>query len=60
MGEMVFIGLWHLRTLFGNYEQFISVLWNYFYWQCSKVFMEQRPDSPARYVVKIHLSKGLS
>ena len=42
IGEIVFVGLYHFRTLFGTYEEFISVLWNnFFYWQCSLVFMEQ-------------------
>ena len=28
IGEIVFIGLCHLQTFVGTYEQFISVLWN--------------------------------
>ena len=36
MGDIMFVGLWHLRTLFGTYEHFISVLWKFLlYWQCS-------------------------
>ena len=36
MGEIMSVGLWHLQTLFGTYEQFLSVLWNVFlYSQCS-------------------------
>ena len=31
MGKIVFIGLCHLQTFFGTYEQFISVLWNDFF-----------------------------
>ena len=32
--EMVsmFVGLCHLRTFFGTYERFISVLWNEFFY----------------------------
>ena len=30
IGEIVLVGLCHLRTAFGTYEQFISVLWNNF------------------------------
>ena len=30
MGNKVVIGLCHLRTFVGTYEQFISVLWNDF------------------------------
>ena len=29
-GNIVFVGFCHLRTFFGTYEQFISVLWNDF------------------------------
>ena len=36
MGEIVFVGLWHLRTFFGTYEQFISVLWNVFLWNSAQ------------------------
>ena len=32
MRKIVFIGLCHLRTIFGTYEQFISVLWNDFFY----------------------------
>ena len=32
MGKIVFVGLCHLRTFFGTYEQFISVLWNGFFY----------------------------
>ena len=36
MGKIVFVGLCHLRTFVGTYEQFISVLWNdFFYCLCS-------------------------
>ena len=31
MGEIVFVGLWHLLTSFDTYEWFISVLWNFFF-----------------------------
>ena len=31
MGNIVVVGLCHLRTFFGTYEQFISVLWNEFF-----------------------------
>ena len=30
VGEIVFVRLWHIRTFFGTYEQFIRVLWNVF------------------------------
>ena len=30
-GNIVFVGFCHLRTFFGTYEQFISVLWNNFF-----------------------------
>ena len=30
MGDLVVIGLCHLRTLFGTYEQFVGHLWNVF------------------------------
>ena len=32
MGKVVFVGLCHLRTFVGTYEQFISVLWNNFFY----------------------------
>ena len=28
MGKKVFLGLCHLQTFFGTYEQFIRVLWS--------------------------------
>ena len=32
MGKIVLLGLCYLRTFFGTYEQFISVLWNIFFY----------------------------
>ena len=31
MGGLVVVGLQELRTLFGTYEQFVTLLWNVFY-----------------------------
>ena len=46
MVKIVSVGLCHLRTFVGTYEQFISVLWNNFFnWECSEVFMELRPGN---------------
>ena len=32
MGKIVFVGLCHSQTFSGTYEQFISVLWNDFFY----------------------------
>ena len=49
-GEIVIEVICHLQTLFGTYEQFISVFWNgLFYWQYSygvKVIMSQCTYEP--------------
>ena len=54
MWEIMFVGFRHLQTLFGTYEQFIAVLWNFlFIGNVRKTSYGTAPRKPREVAVRV-------